>query len=205
MASVWIILCWNNISLLSLCLFVTQEHRRYLHVCQPRYLSVPPSLISFLARPRLSLSLSFSLFFIPISVAPARCRYLSFSLFPFLCSVLVPLSSLLYPPCSSSFHQLAPARLLLHKHWTQSTIIVMCCRVISGLADRSPSPSLPPSTPSPSPLRSLFLMLLFSVFLLARLRFSPRSIRPLLEIRFPSSFQYLYFNTILIIFIFNTI
>lgn len=65
--------------------------------------------------------------------------------------------------------------------------------------------SLPPSTPSPSPLRSLFLMLLFSVFLLARLRFSPRSIRPLLEIRFPSSFQYLYFNTILIIFIFNTI
>lgn len=154
-----------------------------------------------LARASLSILLSF---FIPISVAPARCRYLSFSLFPFLCSVLVPLSSLLYPPCSSSFHQLAPARLLLHKHWTQSTIIVMCCRVISGLADRSPSPSLPPSTPSP-PLRSLFLMLLFSVFLLARLRFSPRSIRPLLEIRFPSSFQYLYFNTILIIFIFNTI
>lgn len=139
---------------------------RYLRVCQPRYLSFL-RLSSPFSLCRASLS-------IPVSVAPAHRRHLSLSLFPFLCSVLVPPSSALYPPCSSSFHQLAPARLLLHKHWTQSTIIVMCCRVISGLADRSPSP------------RSLLLMLLFSAFLLGRC--FPRSMRLLAEIRSPSSF-----------------
>ena len=143
------VLCWSKI-LSSPCLLVTQEHRRYLHVCQPRYLSFL-SLWSPFPLSRASLSfplLSYPSFF---SLSPS---YSSFVL-----SLSLSLSSLLYPPCSSSFHQPAPARLLLHKHWTQSTIIVMCCRVISGLADRSPSP------------RSLFLLLLFSVFSLGR-RFS---------------------------------
>lgn len=204
MASVWIILCWNNISLLSLCLFVTQEHRRYLHVCQPRYLSVPPSLISFLARPRLSLYPS--LFF--LSLSPSR---------PPVAAICPSLSSPSFVPSSSLCRRYST---LPVRHRFINSLLLACfctsternlrsslCAVASypvWLIARLLPPSLPPSTPSP-PLRSLFLMLLFSVFLLARLRFSPRSIRPLLEIRFPSSFQYLYFNTILIIFIFNTI
>lgn len=122
------ILCWSKI-LSSL----RNTRTPPLSSCLPTPLSlVPPSLISF---PALS-----HLFFISSSS-----HFLSLSL-----------SLLLYPPCSSPFHQLAPACLLLHKHWTQSTIIVMCCRVISGLADRSPSP------------RSLFLLLLFSAFSMGR-------------------------------------
>lgn len=99
--------------------------------CLPTPLSLVPSVFDLLSRFPVS-------HFLPL--CPSR---LDRAPFPSL-SVSLFLS---HPPLfSSSFHQLA---LLLgclsHKHRTQSTIIVMCCRrVISGLPDRAAPPAPPP-------------------------------------------------------------
>ena len=75
-----------------LCPLVRQEHRRYLRVCQPRYLSVPQSLISFPALSCLSF-ISSSL----LSVARFSCSSFVLSL-----SLSLPLAASLFPIVSST-------------------------------------------------------------------------------------------------------
>ena len=113
------VLCWSKI-LSSPCLLVTQEHRRYLHVCQPRYLSFL-SLWSPFPLSRASLSfplLSYPSFF---SLSPSYSSFvlsLSLSLVATLPSLFVIVSST--RSCSPAFAQALNAiydhRYVLSRH-----------------------------------------------------------------------------------------